>query len=227
MPICSGRKPQQPPDVGEIAHRELIVLPPDGRQRYVVVNVCCFCEPEEHRMDVVSWLQNLGLERYASAFRDNDIDAEVLPKLTAEDLISIGVTSVGAVLGREFSYALIETVARRPEKELRAALGQLSDAGLLFCRGTAPHASYLFKHALVQDAAYGTLLRGRRQELHGRVAAASEAHFADLLERQPELLAHHLTAAGDTGVNRADGRKPSICSRRVTAGSRKASTPPI
>jgi len=89
-------------------------------------------------------------------------------------------------------------VAQHPEKKLQAALRQLSDAGLLFCRGTAPHASYLFKHALVQDAAYGTLLRGRRQELHGRVAAALETHFADLVERQPELLAHHLTAAGDT-----------------------------
>jgi tetratricopeptide (TPR) repeat protein len=70
---------------------------------------------------------------------------------------------------------------------------------LLFCRGTAPHASYLFKHALVQDAAYSTLLRGRRQELHGRVAAALEEYFADLVERQPELLAHHLASAGDTG----------------------------
>ena len=69
---------------------------------------------------------------------------------------------------------------------------------MLFCRGTAPHASYLFKHALVQDAAYSTLLRGRRQELHARVAAALETHFADLVERQPELLAHHLTSAGDT-----------------------------
>ena len=68
---------------------------------------------------------------------------------------------IGAVLGREFSYELIEPVAQRPERELQAALGRLSDAGLLFCRGTAPHASYLFKHALVQDAAYGTLLRGR------------------------------------------------------------------
>jgi predicted ATPase len=103
---------------------------------------------------------------------------------------------IGAVLGREFSYELIEPVAQRPERELQAALKQLSDAGLLFCRGTAPHASYLFKHALVQDAAYGTLLRGRRQKLHGRVAAALETHFADLVERHPELLAHHLTAAG-------------------------------
>jgi predicted ATPase len=77
------------------------------------------------------------------------------------------VAQVGAVLGREFAYELIELVALRDGRELQAALGQLSDAGLLFCRGTARYASYLFKHALVQDAAYSTPLRGRRQELHG------------------------------------------------------------
>jgi class 3 adenylate cyclase/predicted ATPase len=109
------------------------------------------------------------------------------------------IAQIGAVLGREFAYELIGQVAQRDEEGLQAALGQLSDAGLLFCRGTAPHASYLFKHALVQDAAYSTLLRGRRQELHARVAAALEEHFADLVERQPELLAHHLAAAGNTG----------------------------
>ena len=108
------------------------------------------------------------------------------------------IAQIGAVLGREFAYELIAAVAQRPERELQAALGQLDDAGLLFCRGTAPHASYLFKHALVQDAAYSTLLRGRRQELHARVAAALEEHFSDLVERQPELLAHHLAAAGNT-----------------------------
>jgi class 3 adenylate cyclase/predicted ATPase len=108
------------------------------------------------------------------------------------------IAQIGAVLGREFAYELIEPVAQRDARELQAALDQLNEAGLLFCRGIAPHASYLFKHALVQDAAYSTLLRGRRQELHGRVAAALEQHFADLVERQPELLAHHLTAAGNT-----------------------------
>src|SRR5215472_10480605 len=108
------------------------------------------------------------------------------------------IAQIGAVLGREFAYELIEPVARRPERELQASLGQLGEAGLLFCRGITPHASYLFKHALVQDAAYSTLLRRRRQELHARVAAALELRFADLVERQPELLAHHLTAAGDT-----------------------------
>jgi predicted ATPase len=101
-------------------------------------------------------------------------------------------------LGREFSYELIEPVAQRNEVELQAALARLTEAGLLFGRGVPPHASYLFKHALVQDAAYGTLLRAKRQELHARVALALEQRFADLVERQPELLAHHLTAAGET-----------------------------
>ena len=106
------------------------------------------------------------------------------------------IAQIGAVLGREFAYELIEPVATRPQRELQTALDQLNEAGLLFCRGTAPHSSYLFKHALVQDAAYSTLLRGRRQELHARVAAALEEHFADLVERQPELLAHHLAGSG-------------------------------
>ena len=108
------------------------------------------------------------------------------------------VAQIGAVLGREFAYEQIELVAQRDEGELQLALGQLNDAGLLFCRGVAPHSSYLFKHALVQDTAYGTLLRGRRQELHARVAAVLERNFVDLIERRPELLAHHLTAAGET-----------------------------
>jgi len=79
------------------------------------------------------------------------------------------------VLGREFGYDLIEAVAERATAELLAGLNRLAEAGLLFCRGVAPQSSYLFKHALVQDAAYGTLLRGRRQELHARVAAVLES----------------------------------------------------
>jgi class 3 adenylate cyclase/tetratricopeptide (TPR) repeat protein len=108
------------------------------------------------------------------------------------------IAQIGAVLGREFAYELIEPVAQHDEGDLQAALDQLSDAGLLFCRGIAPHSFYLFKHAMVQDAAYGMLLRSRRQELHARVAAVLEKQFADLVERQPELLAHHLAGAGDT-----------------------------
>jgi hypothetical protein len=103
---------------------------------------------------------------------------------------------IGAVLGREFHYELIQSVAQQRGPELDAALDQLTDAGLLFCRGVPPQSSYLFKHALVQDAAYGTLLRDRRQEMHARVASVLQQTFSDLVERQPELLAHHLAGAG-------------------------------
>jgi class 3 adenylate cyclase len=107
------------------------------------------------------------------------------------------VAQVGSVIGREFGYELIAPVAQRPAAELQSGLDRLVEPGLLFCRGRAPQSSYLFKHALVQDAAYSTLLRTRRQELHARVAAVMEQDFSDLVERQPELLARHLTAAGE------------------------------
>jgi class 3 adenylate cyclase/tetratricopeptide (TPR) repeat protein len=126
------------------------------------------------------------------------LHASLIARLDRLGPIAKEVGQIGAVIGREFSYELIEQVERRPSGELQAGLDRLAEAGLLFSRGTPPHASYLFKHALVQDAAYGTLLRARRQELHARVAEALGQDFADLVERQPELLAHHLTAAGDT-----------------------------
>ena len=126
------------------------------------------------------------------------LHASLIARLDRLGPVPKEIAQIGAVLGREFNYELIEPVAQRPSTELDAALDLLSGSGLLFCRGVAPQSSYLFKHALVQDAAYGTLLRGRRQELHARVAAALEQHFADLVERQPELLAHHLTGAAET-----------------------------
>jgi hypothetical protein len=126
------------------------------------------------------------------------LHASLIARLDRLGPIAKEVGQVGAVIGREFSYDLIEAVAPRSPTDLRSGLDRLAEAGLLFCRGVAPQSSYLFKHALVQDAAYGTLLRIRRQELHARVAAALENRFADLVERQPELLAHHLTAAGET-----------------------------
>ncbi|TIU34812.1 MAG: hypothetical protein E5W38_04350 [Mesorhizobium sp.] len=107
------------------------------------------------------------------------------------------VAQVGAVLGREFSYELLAAVAQRNAAELNGALDQLVGAGLVFCRGTRPLATYLFKHALVQDAAYGTLLRAKRQELHKRVADVLEEKWPEITEAQPELLAHHLQEAGD------------------------------
>ena len=106
------------------------------------------------------------------------------------------VAQIGATIGREFSDALMVAVAGKPEAELQSALGRLIAAGLLFRQGVPPHATYLFKHALVQDAAYGTLLRERRRALHARIADTLESQFAEIAERQPELLARHCSEAG-------------------------------
>ena len=106
------------------------------------------------------------------------------------------VAQIGAAIGREFSHALLAAVARKPEAELQSALDRLIAAGLLFRQGVPPHATYLFKHALVQDAAYGTLLREPRRALHARIAETLESQFAEIAESQPELLARHCTEAG-------------------------------
>ena len=106
------------------------------------------------------------------------------------------VAQIGAAIGREFSHALLAAVVRKPETELASALDRLIQAGLLFRQGEPPHATYLFKHALVQDAAYGTLLRAPRRALHARIAETLESQFADIVESQPELLARHFTEAG-------------------------------
>ena len=106
------------------------------------------------------------------------------------------VAQIGAAIGREFSHALLAAVVRKPQAELVSALDRLIDAGLMFRQGTPPHATYLFKHALVQDAAYGTLLREHRRALHARIAEALERQFAEIAESQPELLARHCAEAG-------------------------------
>jgi predicted ATPase len=106
------------------------------------------------------------------------------------------VAQIGAVIGREFSHALLSAVMSKPEAEFASALDRLIAAGLLFRQGVAPHATYLFKHALVQDAAYGTLLREPRRALHARIIEALESQFAEIAESQPELLARHCTEAG-------------------------------
>jgi class 3 adenylate cyclase len=106
------------------------------------------------------------------------------------------VAQVGAAIGRQFSHALLASVVRQREAELGSALDRLIAAGLLFRQGAPPHATYLFKHALVQDTAYGTLLRSQRQELHARIAKVLEQEFQETIGRQPETLAHHYSQAG-------------------------------
>jgi class 3 adenylate cyclase/predicted ATPase len=106
------------------------------------------------------------------------------------------VAQIGAAIGREFSRALLSAVVRRPEAALGPALAGLVAAGLLFRQGLPPYESYVFKHALVQDAAYGTLLREPRRAFHARIAESLEREFPEIAENQPELLARHCTEAG-------------------------------
>ncbi|WP_376741468.1 AAA family ATPase [Sinorhizobium psoraleae] len=108
------------------------------------------------------------------------------------------VAQVGAVIGREFSHQLLAAVSPLPEPELENSLDQLLKSELVFRRGVPPHATYVFKHALVQDAAYATLLRSRKQQLHARVAQVLREHFPAQAEAEPEVLAAHYTKAGLT-----------------------------
>ena len=108
-----------------------------------------------------------------------------------------GIAQVGAAIGRTFSHALLAAVARESEAELAPLLDRLVASGLLFRQGQPPDATYLFKHALIRDAAYSMLLREPRRALHARILEALETKFADVSESQPELLAHHATEAGE------------------------------
>jgi class 3 adenylate cyclase/tetratricopeptide (TPR) repeat protein len=106
------------------------------------------------------------------------------------------VAQIGAALGRSFSYELISAVAGMQSQRLDESLNQLASAGLILQRGTPPDAEYAFKHALVQDVAYGTMLRSRRKQLHGRIAAILERQFPETIETRPEVLARHCLEAG-------------------------------
>ena len=130
------------------------------------------------------------------------------------------LAQIGACIGREFSHTLLVAIVGKPEADLQAALDRLITAGLLFRQGEPPNASYLFKHALVQDAAYGTLLRSHRQQLHGRIATTLEREFPESMEIQPEILARHCAearldekavkywrTAGEQAVRRASNRE--------------------
>jgi class 3 adenylate cyclase/tetratricopeptide (TPR) repeat protein len=106
------------------------------------------------------------------------------------------IAQIGAAIGREFSYSLLRAVVGRDESALKHGLAQLEQAGLVFRRGEPEEAVYSFKHALVRDAAYESLLKSRRQQLHGKIARTLEERFADVVANQPEIAAHHFTEAG-------------------------------
>ena len=129
------------------------------------------------------------------------VPASLVDSLTAR-LDRLGpakeIAQIGAVIGREFSHPLLTAAAPESANSLQASLAQLVASGVIFVSGEAPNATYTFKHALVRDAAYATLSRGKRQRLHTRITDALENGFALTVETQPELLAHHLAEAGFT-----------------------------
>jgi len=161
------------------------------------------------------------LERPTTAKVSND---ELLGAMSHAGLVVLkaGHNVLSSARGRLLSgvsdrepdrHALLASVVRQPEAELGSALDRLIQAGLLFRQGVPPHATYLFKHALVQDSAYGTLLRESRRALHARIAQTLESKFTDA-ESRPELLTHHYTEAGlidmrrrrDCGAKRGSSR---------------------
>src|SRR5262249_34046553 len=108
------------------------------------------------------------------------------------------LAQLGGTLGREFSYELLQAVSPWDEGTLQRGLHQLVEAELLYQQGLPPQATYLFKDALIEDAAYQSLLRSTRQQYHQRIAQVLEAQFPETVTTQPELLAHHYTEAGLT-----------------------------
>jgi class 3 adenylate cyclase len=136
------------------------------------------------------------------------------------------VAQIGAALGRQFTHDLISAVAPMPQSSLDDALTQLVSTELVFQRGSPPDAEYTFKHALVQDAAYSTLLRSRRLQLHARIADVLEKQFLEIVDAQPETLARHCAEAGlasrEGGWLLAQGGRAGDCTVGIDRGGRAA-----
>jgi class 3 adenylate cyclase/predicted ATPase len=124
------------------------------------------------------------------------LHASLIARLDRIGPIAREIAQIGATIGREFSYELTAIVAERPKQVLHDTLDGLVEAGLVFQRGESPRSNFLFKHGLLRDAAYSTLLRGPRRALHARIAQAIEEEFPEIAESQPEVVARHRTEAG-------------------------------
>jgi predicted ATPase len=184
----AGSKSALPGDiVDEIVERT------DGVPLFVEELTKAVLEADAHDNDTVGALAALPLPALAIPAT---LHALLMARLDRLGSAAKEIAQIGAAVGREFSHELLAAIAPRNAMQLQNALDPLVGAGLLFQRGAPPQAAYAFKHALVQDAAYGTLLRGTRKELHARIAAVLETQFPDIIETQPELLARHTTEAG-------------------------------
>jgi tetratricopeptide (TPR) repeat protein len=139
-----------------------------------------------------------GSKRFASPRELSIVPTTLQASLTAR-LDRLGpakqIAEIGAAIGREFSYDLLAVVSQQSEHDLQSSLIRLVDSGLVLRRGVPPAATFIFKHALIQDAAYNALLREPRRQLHTRIAQALQAHFVEIANDQPEILAHHFGKA--------------------------------
>ncbi|HEV8714159.1 MAG TPA: adenylate cyclase, partial [Candidatus Binatia bacterium] len=180
-------------------------LPREVRQQIVAKTdgVPLFVE-ELTKMVLESGLLREEQGRYVGAHGDAPLPPLAIPSTLQDSLMARldrlaatrEIAQLGATLGREFSYELIHATSPLDEGTLQQGLRQLVEAELVYQRGLPPQATYLFKHALVQDTAYQSLLKSRRQQLHQQIAQVLEERFAEIRETQPELLAHHYTEAG-------------------------------
>jgi tetratricopeptide (TPR) repeat protein len=182
----------------QLAHRVLVerALPPDLLDRIVAQTDGVPLFIEELTKAVLERAQHHGSDAGML-----EVPATLQSSLIARlDRIPAAkqIAQIGAVIGREFAHPLLAAVTNMPPEQLADGIEMLVSSGLAFRHGVPPDAVYTFKHALVRDAAYSTLLRTQRQEFHGRIAKALEDHFPDIVDTQPELLAHHCTQAGLT-----------------------------
>jgi predicted ATPase/class 3 adenylate cyclase len=202
--LTVNRLPQRQAEevIRQVAHGK--VLPPEVVEQVVAKTdgVPLFVE-ELTKMVLESGLLQEGNERYAltGPLHPLAIPATLHDSLMArlDRLAAVkALAQLGATLGREFSYELLRAVAPWEEGTLHQGLHQLVAAEFLYQRGVPPQATYTFKHALIQDVAYQSLLRSTRQQYHQRTAQALEAQFPEIVATQPELVAQHYTAAGCT-----------------------------
>ena len=206
--IVTFRPEFQPPWTGQPQVTVMALNRLDRRERTVLVGQIAGSNalPDEVVAEIVERTDGVPLfvEELTKSVLESGVQARGIPASLHDSLMAQldrlrsvrQVAQIGAAIGREFSYALLRVISRLPENELKAALGRLVASELVFQRGTPPDAVYSFKHALVQDAAHGSLLRNARQQLHAQIAEALEAHLPEMIDTQPELFAQHYAEAG-------------------------------
>ena len=205
--------------IGRVAHGK--ALPPEVVAQVVAKTdgVPLFVE-ELTKMVLESGLLQEHEERYALT---GPLPALAIPATLHDSLMARldrlaavkALAQLGATLGREFSYALLRAVVPWEEGRVDEGLHQLVDAEFLYQRGVPPQATYTFKHALIQDVAYQSLLRSTRQQYHQRIAQVLEAQFPEIVATQPELVAQHYTAAGCAGRRWSTGSGPASARSRA------------